>query len=143
MTDPRSRRTVIAAYARTMFWIYAVLLFIGTHWPNLQIEGPFHRPDLVVHLFAFALWTLFALACGWFGPPTSWPNIWRTGLIATAYAGVDEALQAVPIVNRWAAWDDFFANLLGVAAALLIAVVGNRTAQARRDPQRGRTPDLR
>lgn len=106
-----------------MFACYAVLLATATHWPQLTVPVP-GRPDLVVHLVVFGLWTALCIAAGFFGPALSSRNIVYSAAAAAIIAGVDEATQAIPILNRHAAPDDAAANLLGVlvatgAAALL------------------------
>lgn len=45
------------------FWLYAIALFIATHYPRLAIESPINNTDKAIHLAAFGLWTiLFGLA---------------------------------------------------------------------------------
>lgn len=104
--------------ARVAFVVYAVVLFYATHRPNLVIDGPIERTDLVVHVGAFGLWTLLLAATGWAGA-------WRTGLgrlrvlaIASVYAAADEASQAIPVFRRVFGFDDMAANVLGVVLAV-------------------------
>lgn len=115
----RPRRLAIIAFA-----VYAPMLFLGTHWPNLRIDGPVERSDLWVHLGAFGLWSVLAASCGWFGEPGSWRNLSRAWLLSMAYAAVDESLQAIPALHRTAAWDDYAANAVGITlgSALVWAV---------------------
>jgi hypothetical protein len=129
-STPRPRRLVLLA-----FGTYAVVLFIGTHWPRLTLPGE-GRPDLFIHVVAFGLWMLLAAPLGWFGRPLSGRNITLTMLVAAAWAGVDEATQAVPVLRRTAAWDDYGANVAGIAAA---AAILGFIVWARR---RGRAPQL-
>lgn len=113
---------------------YAVLLFVGTHWPNLQIQGPVERSDLWVHLFAFGTWAALAALCGFFGKPLSRRNLLLTWLLAVAYACIDEGLQGVPALGRTCAWDDLFCNVLGITLAIgslaVIGVILNRRNKA-------------
>lgn len=102
--------------ARRAFWLYVPALFLLTHWPGAHIPMP-GRPDLLAHLTIFGVWTALLISAGFFGPPLSWRNIGVCAAVAAAYSGFDEALQAIPFVRRHAAWDDWGANLLGVAAA--------------------------
>lgn len=105
---------------RACFLAYALLLFIGTHWPKLTIPGG-GRPDLFVHAAIFALWAALLIASGFFGPPLSRRNIALAALVAVAYAAVDEALQAIPWVRRNAAWDDWALDCAGIALAAVVA----------------------
>lgn len=107
---------------RAAFFLYIPALFTATHWPNLKIEGS-GRPDLVVHLAAFGLWTSLFIASGFFGPALSWRNIRWAFLIAPLYAAADEALQAIPSLHRTAAFDDWLANLTGITLACISALV--------------------
>ncbi len=112
---PAARR-----WARAAFWAYALLIFVGTHWPKLEIPGT-GRPDLIAHVAVFGLWTALFIACRFFGPALSWRNIGLGGLVSAAYSGIDEGLQAIPFIRRVPAWDDWGANLIGVAGAAIIA----------------------
>jgi hypothetical protein len=107
---------------RWVFFAYVALIATLTHWPALQIpKMGLTRSDLAVHLVVFGTWAFLCIRCAWFGPPLSTRNIVRSAACAVAYAGLDEATQAIPGLNRYAAWDDFAANtmgiMLGVAAA--------------------------
>jgi VanZ family protein len=111
---PERRRRL----TRLAFWIYAAILFTGTHWPNLKSPGP-EGSDKIIHIGAFGTWMLLATAYGWFGRPLSDRNILRTLLLAGAYAATDEGLQAIPFVHRTAALDDYAANCIGIMLAAL------------------------
>jgi len=119
---------------RRAFFAFAVTLFALTHWPALQVSVPgIERPDLILHFAFFATWYLLLFAAGLFGPlgrPRSllWP--WT---VAIGYAAVDEALQAVPIIRRHAAWDDWLANVGGITIGLLVATIWTRV-RGRRFP---------
>ncbi|MBX3383376.1 MAG: VanZ family protein [Phycisphaeraceae bacterium] len=106
---------------RIVFWCYAALVFTLTHWPALQVPNPVRRTDIIAHLVVFGGWTYIACACGWFGARWSWRNIRSTAMVSLAYAAFDEGTQAIPWIRRHAGWDDFLANVLGVAAGCLAA----------------------
>lgn len=118
---------------RWTFAVYALALFIATHWPALVIEGPVPRSDLYIHVFAFALWTTLLLACRFWGRFGSWANVARCVPLALAYAAVDEGLQAIPALHRTAAWDDFAANASGVLLAGAAAFMLGRMTNPRSD----------
>ncbi len=101
------------------FPIGVVAIFLLTHWPKLTIPLP-GRPDLVAHLVVFGTWTILCIACGFFGPWHSARNIARSVVVSVAYSAVDEALQAIPFIRRFAAWDDWCANVVGVALGGLV-----------------------
>lgn len=107
---------------RLAFWLYAPLLFLGTHWPALKLpEGP-RRPDLWVHMTIFGLWAGLLIAAGYFGKPLSTRNIAVVALVGVAYAAIDESTQAIPALKRTAAWDDYAFNCLGILMACSIAL---------------------
>jgi len=121
VSAPRS-----ALGARVAFFIFALVVVFLTHWPQLQVPVPgLNRSDLVAHVGVFGIWTVLFIRCSWFGPVLSARNIVVGGLLALAYAGLDEATQAIPGVRRFVGWDDFSANMVGVgvgvAAVLLVA----------------------
>lgn len=143
MTSVPGRLVPSRTARRAAFAVYVLLLATATHWPQLAVPMP-GRPDLVVHLLAFGLWTTLAIAAELFGPGLSARNIVRTVCLAAAVACVDEATQAIPVLNRDAGFDDATANLLGVAsAAAAAAVLARRWSgraggeRARRGPSRG------
>ena len=106
---------------RWAFAAFAVAVFVATHWPNLQLPGT-GRPDLLVHVVVFAAWTAMLILAGFFGPPFSLRNIGMAALIAPVYAAIDEGLQAIPFIRRHAAFDDWGANVSGIAFACLAAL---------------------
>ncbi len=115
-----ARRGVI----RGVFWVYALVLFAGTHWPALdvRVEG-IDRPDLIVHLAAFSLWTTFFWATGYAGHVGRWSTLPITALAGCGYAAIDERLQAIPWIRRNCAWDDVQANWMGVGIGVAVAGV--------------------
>lgn len=113
-----------------LFGCYAGFVFVGTHWPALAIPIP-GRPDLVVHLSLFGLWTLMCIQAEPFGPMFSLRNVLASQLVSVVYSGIDEGLQAIPIVRRVAALDDFGANTCGVLLATFVALGVRRWLAAR------------
>lgn len=115
------RRTI---FTRTAFWVFAAALFVGTHWPRLELNVPgVRRPDLIVHFGLFALWYLLLFAAAYMARLGRWRSLIAVWVIAVAYAALDEGLQAIPFVRRNAGWDDFAADVVGVTIGFVIAAV--------------------
>lgn len=112
---------------RAAFALYAIALFVATHWPRLVIDSPVIGTDKIIHATAFLIWTL--LLAGASGPGKRIP-IGRLALICTVYACIDEGLQAIPALGRTCSWADLGADLLGVAIGLgAIAIRRGRRAE--------------
>ncbi len=109
ITIPFPRRLRIAAFISI-----AVLLFVGTHWPQLRIDGPIERPDLVVHLVAFGLWGLAFCVSGLLGEPGTIGNASRCLGVGVIYAAFDESTQMIPALGRFAGLDDYAFNVIGL-----------------------------
>jgi len=107
--NPMKTRTLF----RVVWIVYALALLTATHWPGLAApEGPVSRMDLVIHLCAFAGWTLLLFLTGWIAPGCTSRRIIWTGVIAVCFAAMDELTQ--PIFTRTADWTDFIADTTGV-----------------------------
>jgi hypothetical protein len=50
-------------------------------------------------------------------------------IVATAFAALDEGLQAIPFLNRTCAWDDMAANVMGILTAFLIMGLWGRAVR--------------
>ena len=98
----------------TAFITIAILLFVGTHWPQLRIEGPIKRPDLVVHFIAFGLWSFLLCLSGLLGEPGTRRNAIRCFLVGVVYAAIDESSQMIPALGRFAGLDDYAFNVIGL-----------------------------
>ena len=131
------------AWIRAGFLLYAVALFIATHWPSLRIESAHvPRPDLFAHVAAFGLWTLLCLACGWFGAALSRRNVLTSALLAMAYGVFDETTQGVPALNRHVSLSDAGANTLGVVAAAGLAMLVSLAARRSQNQTMRQADDL-
>ncbi len=119
--EPPGSRPVLF---RTTFWLFAAALFVGTHWPRLDLKVPgMKRPDLLVHFGLFAMWYLLLFAAAYTARLGRWRSLIAVWVIAVAYAAMDEGLQAIPFVHRTAGWDDFAADVIGVTIGFLIGAV--------------------
>lgn len=131
--------------ARLAFWGYAVLLVVATHWPNLRIDSTYiERPDIIIHMGAFGLWTMMLIATGYLASGASDPLAESGGLrgwakivaappcvffawaAAMVYAAVDEVSQGLPGLGRTVAWDDYAANSAGILTASIVVLVVGR-----------------
>ncbi len=113
---------------RIVFALYALVLFTGTHWPKLKIEGPIPRPDLYIHFAAFGLWAFLFGLCAFFAskaPRFSTLNYIITFFAGLLYAAFDEGLQAIPALGRTCGWDDYAANAGGILlGTIVLSAVG-------------------
>lgn len=116
--------TIPRGFLRIAFALYAIALFTATHWPRLAIDSPVRGTDKVIHAGVFCLWTL--LLAGAISTPARRTPLGRLGLIAGAYACVDEGLQAIPALGRTCSWTDLLANFGGVALGLGILAISRR-----------------
>ena len=120
--SPKFLRTA----ARAAFVVYALVLVTATHWPQLRIDGgPIPRPDLLIHIAAFGLWTCLLIATELLGPWRSKAAIGKCVVIALVYAAIDEGTQAIPALGRTVALDDYLANALGVILAGIAALIAS------------------
>lgn len=132
------RRLLLAA-----FITFALVLFVGTHGPGLRVESDvIERPDIFVHFALFAAWTILFFASGLplrvaqtIGLSNPGARVYFVGWCAAVlYAAFDEATQAIPWINRTAAWDDFGADALGVTVGTLVWAVLLRRLLTRFSP---------
>lgn len=106
------------------FALYALALFIATHWPKLAIDSPVQGTDKLIHATVFLIWTLLLAAAT--STPSRRPPLHQLALIATLYACLDEGLQAIPALGRTCSWADLLANLTGIAIAAAIIALRRR-----------------
>ncbi len=109
---------------------YWLAMFVGTHIPNPEaIIGP-EVSDKLLHFVAyFVLMGLFAGRERLLG--ARWPagrTLGRWLLLLTAYAAIDELLQAVPGINRHADLYDALADMAGAFVASILVFVWSSLA---------------
>ena len=127
MSGPAAYRKL----CRIGFVCFALVLFTMTHWPSLKVINVVPRSDLWIHASAFTAWTLLCILASLFDVnPLSRRNILLSMLAGVAYAGFDELTQAIPILHRTCAWDDFGADSTGVLIAGVIAMLLSRKVRA-------------
>ena len=106
---------------RTRFVLYAVALFVGTHWPALVLPSVVPVSDKTIHFLAWGLW-LALLASAWKMPLAL---LLALGVVCGA---ADEASQAIPVLNRHSSLADALANVIGVVAVWSMVVVRRHQA---------------
>ncbi len=114
--------------ARLAFVLYAIALFVATHWPRLVIYSPVTGTDKIIHATVFLIWTL--LLAGAAAPDRRVP-LGRLALIAAIYACFDEGLQAIPALGRTCSWADLAADLFGIAIGIALIAIRRRRRSSR------------
>lgn len=100
-------------WRRVAFFTLAIAMAVSTHWPRLDLGDSDARPDLYIHVAAFALWNALLTVAAFFGPAASGRNIAISAAVAAVYAAIDEWTQQ--FFQRSTNLDDLLANLAGVA----------------------------
>lgn len=110
--------------ARLVFLTYALVLFVGTHWPalDIRVEG-IERPDLFVHFGVFGIWIVLLWTTGLVGSIDRWSTLPVLALVGCGYSAIDERLQAIPWMRRTCAWDDLQANWIGIGLGVVLISV--------------------
>lgn len=107
---------------RAAFWAFTAALFTATHWPKARLPGP-PNTDKVLHVLVFGAWTFLFALTGYLRPIRRPATLLAVGLIAAAWAGLDELLQEIPAIHRDATLRDYIADLIGVALGLAAAAI--------------------
>ena len=97
---------------RVVFVVYAVLLIVATHWPNLVIGEPGEpSPDKLLHFGASAVFVILLRLTGWCRSAVQAVGL---GLL---FVVVDELTQATLAVGRQWSRADIAAGILGTVCA--------------------------
>ncbi len=102
---------------------YWVALFVGTHIPNPELPD-IDNIDKFLHATAYAGLSFLLV---WAIPRRTAKSAVRyllAGIVAIAYASIDELTQ-IP-VGRTADWDDWYADLFGIAIGLASFAVARK-----------------
>ena len=105
-----SRRRLAASW-QVAFALYALALTVATHWPAFVLAEQVPADDKLLHAAAFALLTWLLWRTRWIRSRS------LVVLAAVLWSLLDECSQAIPILNRWATWDDAAANVAGALLA--------------------------
>jgi VanZ family protein len=121
---------------RIVFVAYAVVLFVATHKPRVDVNVvPGWRLDLLVHMAAFGLWTFLLGLTGWTGDARRMAGMLVLMAVGVAYAITDESSQALPIFDRVFDLTDMAANSAGAILASVLALVVLRALDRREAPR--------
>ncbi len=102
------------------FVAYAIVLFVATHKPGVQVNVvPGIRLDLLIHMAAFGVWTILLGLTGWLPDLRRAAGLAALMAVGVGYAVIDESSQALPIFDRVFDPADMLANALGAAFAAL------------------------
>ncbi|MSR17640.1 MAG: VanZ family protein [Phycisphaerales bacterium] len=107
-------------WRRLALWVLA-LVFVGTHWPRLNLEALWIGSDKLLHAGLFG--GLFYL---WYRARVieRCLTLW---IVALVYSGFDEWSQSLPFINRHTSVADFIADAVGVTVvAVFTALHQNR-----------------
>lgn len=121
-------------HRRALFFAYAALTVTATHWPKLELPLPSLRPDIIIHMAVFGLWTVACIFAAFFGPAFSGRNLALGGLVSLVYSAIDEVTQGIPGINRVVGLDDALANAAGVLAGVVACVILARRRAASAEP---------
>ena len=114
IASPMFRRTLW-----TMTAVYWCVIFTLTHIPGEHLPSV-HISDKIEHLLAYGgLGGLLFLTL-WSSRP-EWTNLAvRVLAIGMAYGAIDEWLQAIPVIHRDCSIQDWFADVSGLAVAVVV-----------------------
>ncbi|UYV14170.1 MAG: VanZ family protein [Phycisphaera sp.] len=106
---------------RVVFVAYAVVLFVATHKPGVDVNVvPGWRLDLLIHMAAFGLWTFLLGLTGFAGDARRLGDLLVLITVGMGYAVADESSQALPIFERVFDLTDMVANAAGAILASLL-----------------------
>ena len=121
----RSRRVAVIACA--VLWIGA---FVVTHVPAEKLPETYLGDEELHFLGFFALSGLFVLSLAAYNAAPVRRVVIVMCVMAT-YAAFDEATQT--LFNRYAAWQDWLADVAGAAAAIIVTESLLRALSKRRE----------
>jgi len=98
---------------------YWCLLFIATHVPLPAVKA-IGANDKLIHFAGYA--TLAFLAAWALSQKSAltWKGYLTVWLVVALYGVVDELLQMIPMLHRSADRQDWYADILGAACALIV-----------------------
>lgn len=98
-------------HRRAVFLIVPVLSFVATHWPRLQLLGGDSPTDKLAHALNGGVLSVLLWQSGWI-------RRIRVALpTMVAWATIDELSQGIPGLGRTVDFDDWLADVAGIAIA--------------------------
>lgn len=90
-----------------------LVTLIATHWPRLRLstEAP---SDKVLHAVTYGVLTLLVWRTAWFA------RMWHLVAAMALFASVDEWTQSLPPFFRHTSWNDWTADLVGIAVCTFL-----------------------
>ncbi len=118
---------------RRVVVLYWLALTAGTHWPSLRVGRPGPIPvDKILHALAFCGLAGLLMLTRWLdrraAAAFSARNIHRCTALTLLLAALDEVTQTWGRLDRFARWDDFAADVAGIALAWIVAILLFRPA---------------
>jgi len=101
---------------------------VATHWPRLQLSGE-APSDKVLHAVTFGVLTLLVARTGWC------VRRWQLVVVMILFASFDEWTQSLPPFHRHTSWNDWIADLVGIAVCVFLLACA--------EPQQHQTTELR
>ena len=111
-----SRSQRLRSAIRMITVVYGVSLFVLTHVP-LPEGAVVGHSDKAAHFLAYLVLTLLVSA----SLAPEWPRLrFKVGIGLLSYGALDEALQAIPVIQRNADVWDWVADGLGVGVGMVL-----------------------
>ena len=99
-------------HRRTAFVVVAILSFVATHLPRLKLGTGGAPIDKLAHALNFAVLAALLWQTGWVR------RVRAAAVVMVAWATLDELSQGIPALGRTVDFDDWLADLAGIAMAL-------------------------
>lgn len=113
---------------RTLALGGVLVTLVATHWPRLRLT-PEAPSDKVLHAVTYGVLTLLVWRTAWFA------RRWHLVAAMVLFASLDESTQSLPPFHRHTSWNDWTADLVGIAVCALFLVCSL--------PARGDSSELR
>ena len=108
-----SRSDAATRFWKIYFWVWFIIIFIGTHLPQADpIEGAVTSPDKLYHFVAFGVLTFLFMVSRYVS------NFFLIWLCMALWTVIDEWTQHLLPINRIWSTADVVAGELGVFAAM-------------------------
>lgn len=98
---------------RTIAIVGVLVTVVATHWPRLKLsaEAP---SDKMLHAVTYGVLTFIIWRAAWLA------RRWQLILAMVLFASLDEWTQSLPPFSRHTSWNDWTADLVGVAVCVFL-----------------------